>query len=310
MKNPIISVFSMCLILLFNFNGHARPAEKRVHKHRLSIKRSAPYHFAKDSMSTSEENARRMVRAFRSKKGLFNSKTSVWFPYRYLELLEKKLIEDKKTKKADGVRIYLARRKGLNTFLLVPTKDDGQNPDFESDPTKRVHLDYYDKPITLSWKPVGCGHDDQEIGDEGATLDNPKCPKSSAIVFEKHDITCEEASAYVNNNKPQDNKDIINTTSEWFELDFITYLKKQILAARAKTVDADGIRIYLARHLPTDPGDLANRHAFIIVTTKKGKGGKNVHQDFYENYSSEKFFATYDNGEQCLNNCHGVTLMD
>jgi hypothetical protein len=113
-------------------------------------------------------------------------------------------------------------------------------------------------------------------------------------------ISCNDANAVARNFK----KTTINTNSEWFQLDLLKYLHFQLNSAPSNVV-ADGVRIYFAKNgLNVKNNIKKNRHAFIIVTTQLINGS---HYDNYQCYPPKEPF-TNDNGEECPNNCNGVTL--
>ena len=269
-----------------------------------------------DTTSISESEARSMVRLFRSDVGFYTKKTSAWFSRKFINKLDSLLKADSITYKADGIRIYLARKGKMNTFLIVTTKNNGQNPDFPRDTTKNIHLDYFTGSLSTSTsatrKPIGQGSVDRN--DEGACLNHPKCPSGSGRTFTNHFISCENGKKYVCDTlcNVNDAADLINTQCEWFEIGFVHYLKAELDAANNARIKGDGVRVYLGKR--DDTVDSRNKpHVFIIVTTIESKNNKkSKHIDDYEEHLSNKdinkFFSTSDNGEQCLNNCHGVTL--
>jgi hypothetical protein len=204
-------------------------------------------------------------------------------------------------KKADGIRLYLARLNLINTFILVTTSDGGPYPD---DSSKEIHNDYFDHTAPFLQSPL-VKEVDEDGNDQGGALlfTAAPCTGGSCDVLAEHFISCKEAKADVQNFSATDT---LNTYSEWFRSDVFHYLKKELDSAPANK-KADGIRIYLGLRT-TD-----KRHNFIMVTTgafTKPDGTK-IHLDYFECYASDKDqkkIRSVDNGEQCPNNCKGATL--
>jgi len=256
----------------------------------------------------SPKDADQMVSDFIDDHESSDPKTAIWLSVNWVNNVADLL----KNEGDDGIRIYFAKKadntgKKRNSILIVSTKNDGVDSRAE---TGIDHLDYFDHNVTFFINlldPTTRKKDIQEdLGgyDLGATLfdANYVCPSETCNVFSTNYIECAEAQKAVLNFSQKSNL-AINTDNEWFPIALIEGLKAELKAATA-SIPADGIRIYFAKNYD-NPGDVKhkNRNTFIITTTKSAG---NSHQDYHECYTSNK--GTKDHGEECPNNCNGVTI--
>lgn len=263
-----------------------------------------------------------MVRRFLKKKGVYNkaARTNIWFSIDYLDSLLLMLDKERgidsasgKNEKVDGIRIYFAKKTNDRYgFVLVSTRGrDKTNP-------KEVvpHQDYFyhnhiPPPIANGKLDRRSDHQD----DGGAILYRAKYPcVPDNLPHNRHYVDCTIANKWITNHNPKDTTDTINTTSEWFELELLHEIRKDLQLVDPKR-KPDGIRIYYARK--TDPetdSPYLCRHHFIIATTESTPDPSNlkkiIHKDYFDHPQKSGLLSLNDNGEQCLANCSGVTWKD
>ena len=230
--------------------------------------------------------------------------------------------------KPDGIRFYYGNVNNQNTVILVSTYYDG----IDSTNGQQIHEDYFnhDKSYPLfsnadvNGQPINIGG-----GDPGAVLYSTcatPCPT---------DLVCTIPSGrphYITRKHAQDMVHTLslfpttfNTRSEWFPL---------CLFSNLDPIKYDGVRIYYAKH-PSADVLYPNRDALVIELTSLSQG---YHMDTFDctfaqcdsstldsqaqkyslkgkvNLKNKKALIVFmridglDNGEECLNNCNGVTL--
>ena len=221
------------------------------------------------------------VSDFINRASVYKSPTSVWFSKAHVDSL-KALLE---REGADGIRIYFAKYPNGHNIIMVSTRKIGL-----------THQDYFEHsaPILLTAEAKGIV---DYAGKNGTSLYDPalKCPATdNCNISYEHYLKCSEAADRVRNFS----NDKFTTTSEWFDIGVLGYLARELDSSPT----ADGVRIYYARK--PDPDIKKSTHGFVIVTTKTSTTNSNIHEDYYT-CNSVKF--RLDNGEQCPNNCTGVT---
>jgi hypothetical protein len=259
--------------------------------------------YAKERVSLnglSYADADSMVTRFKKKPESSDSRTAIWFSKEWVDSVAAIL----QAEGADGFRIYFGKRlDGRNAVVVLSTIDDGPDPSAKE--TGRDHLDYFGhtSPFLVS---TAARDTDEYSGALGATLyTKPDSSNECAFLGGGNYIRVTPATIAVKNFGIQK----INTDNEWFPIGFIKYYRDE-LDNEPALFSADGIRIYFAFHTVETNPKHAGRHAFIIVTTRTindPKTNKLVYRnDYYTCDASKKHGG--DNGEQCPNNCNGVTL--
>ncbi|RYU89371.1 hypothetical protein EWM62_13660 [Mucilaginibacter terrigena] len=221
------------------------------------------------------------VSNFINKPSVYKSPTSIWFSKAYVDSLKALLYKEG----ADGFRIYFATYPNGHNVIITSTRETGV-PD--------THQDYFEHSSKFLKTADARGVVDY-TGRKGATLYDPalKCPGTdNCNATYTHYLKCDEAAARVKNFT----NDKFLTTSEWFDIEVLDNLSKELNGNSS----ADGIRIYYARN--TNP--TKNTHGFVITTTKPSGTNSSTHDDYY---TCTTKFRDLDNGEQCPNNCNGVT---
>ncbi|MGF7075094.1 hypothetical protein [Mucilaginibacter sp. 3215] len=313
MKTPIV----LLLLILMFFAGCKSSGQKDKQKdstRKKDTSRTANTASAQgDSSSLSFEEADTLVSAFRNGRTRYNHKTSSWFKKDLIMQLCTLL--ENPTNKLDGIRVYLAWKKGRHTFLIVPTRLGGsyipQKPACDQQAGQKIdiHEDVFNIMVPGIGKPVHRGAD--EYGnDEGAALgDSGSCSstlRDTKYVFfnlENHtQIPCSVAGGWVR--RGMDPTENINTYSEWFDFDFVRLLKQEF---EKTDMTRDGVRIYLARKDTIDCTQ-KKRHVFLWVTTYPNTDPKTPKKMHIDDYIPKIHHLIVDNGEQCLNNCNGAKL--
>jgi hypothetical protein len=265
-----------------------------------------------DDRSISEGAANDLVTTLRGTPGYYHDKTTTWFSSDVIFKLRDMLGANHKL---DGIRVYIGIKNSRHTFLIVPTYFNGtfnrSRPAGQQPIEIKIHKDDFSAILPGYNYAVQTGVDEPIIN-PGARLDDGKaCPLNSAIAYgidQQHVIKCEDAKRWVKyqtaiNGNPYDK---INTFSEWFETAFITQLIEDLKTPTSNGETKDGVRIYLARQ--TKSKNYPNRrHVFLWVSTYHEKANKDNHIDDY-GIPYDKMRWVMDNGQQCLNNCHGATL--
>lgn len=224
-----------------------------------------------------------MVTDFITKPGQYDTPTSIWFSSDYVKNVYDILIKEN----ADGFRLYFAKTaEGKNTIVIVSTRN--LHPDAPGD---KIHTDYFEhKYPYLETAEKGVISNTYK---DGALLYSPnlQCPDDDKCDTEyAHYLSCAVSATWANAYKtPED----IKTTSEWFDIGVLAYINKELQNTVNKP---DGVRFYYAK--------IATKgHGFLFVTTH---ANNNVHEDYYT-CLADKLIHPGDNGEQCPNNCNGVT---
>ena len=214
---------------------------------------------------------------------------------------------------ANGVRIYFAKsangQGALNTIVITSTH-----------PNVYPYTDYYihNPDFTtflnaVAANPPNYFTEDHTWNDKGSLFFNSKykCPGEAACASTgQNNIPCQTAYTWVQNfvNPVRKNYQAVNTESELFTIDFIDGLDDELNPTPSSLPDGvvpDGFRIYFAKSMVT------SKNLFIIVPTQaNGKNTDNTpsHLDNFTCFAMEHVLGPNDNGEQCPNNCDGVTL--
>ena len=246
--------------------------------------------------------ANKMVNLFIKDPGSYTdtSQTCVWFTAAALDSMYQTLLRTK----ADGIRFYFARtvENHKYTVVAVSTKFAG----LDSVTKRKIHADFFEMDtINIDAKgKLGLITPAQGALLYSKTSPCPSTPDTCPKIF--HYITCNEGYKMVN----YYGSDPINATSSWYEITLIEALVKSL-----KTNHGDGLRIYYARHLKTggiSPTDTIHRHGFALITTA---ATNQIHVDYYgcldsipvPNHPHRFYVGGADNGEECPNNCNGVT---
>ena len=268
------------------------------------------YHFPPRGITLNgvlSADASEMVSKFKSDKKCTDKQTAVWIDLAWINHTLDTIAKEH----GDGIRIYFAKCKNINknTIVIVSTYR-AINSDLKAESTQD-HVDYYDHTYSSFMSKEDTLSKDSAT-DPGALLFKPSspCPAGDCLSVLPNHISCNDAYKAVQNYASPGE---INTYSEWFSLKALEAIRND-LDARTKdypTQPGDGIRIYFAKHTDSTNKKHPGRHAFIIVTTYKvSSGGTDYHYDYF--CPSKSFVKVHldgtDNGEECPNNCNGVTL--
>ncbi|SEP37958.1 hypothetical protein [Mucilaginibacter sp. OK283] len=252
-----------------------------------------------DGLSTATANS--YVENFYDDNTSSDTATNVWFSDNWVSKIKALLDNEKETVNIDGIRIYFAKKEnGQNTVVVVSTVKGGSNVNA---PSKADHQDYYEHTLAYlnNLNKYNNGTEYMEEHDKKDSLSAKlylyKCPCVKCDHSEKDNnhISCAEAYDLVSRFK----KKTINTLNEWFPISVIDSLDAELIAAKAKHVPADGVRIYFAKNKK-------KRNVFVFTTTKDVAG---MHVDYYERYNDQPVIkGTDDHGEECPINCTTVSL--
>ncbi|ASU35965.1 hypothetical protein [Mucilaginibacter xinganensis] len=241
-----------------------------------------------------------MIQHFKDFKGRDRSPmpTSVWFSIETINNIDTLLHAERKTQTetdtTDGVRIYFVSDPSISTtqlktsVLLVSTKND----DSFKQPQSR-HRDYYNhQALFLNSGATGTISYGKT---PGALLYETSSPCSlsdnTCINYSKHYVNCADSYVWVS----KQGKDTVNTISEWFDLDFISFLNNGLHKNKL-----DGVRIYFAKGYK-DPLYTNEKDVFVLVPTINDNG---THKDYYKCLEDSKKWFDYDKGELCPFNCN------
>jgi hypothetical protein len=233
-----------------------------------------------------------------------DSKTAIWLSRKWVDTVDSLLAAEH----GDGFRIYFAKRNDnlRNTIVIVSTTYDGENAKAES---KKDHLDYFTHNSSFL-NSADAKIEEDWYGKPGAELFDPAfvCPGETCTTASINYITCSDADTAVQNFlKPNQS---INTDSEWFPISLLDKLREELDKGATNTSSpSDGIRIYFAKN-PNNQKDPKhkNRNTLIITTTQLFN---KTHRDYFYCSTAKqvsKNIVTDDHGEECPNNCNGVTL--
>jgi hypothetical protein len=253
--------------------------------------------------------ANEMVQNFKKDQMCKVKKTALWLDAAWVDNVYSIIAKER----GDGIRIYFAKGKDQkNTIVIVSTYRIG--PD-----TSKLCESHYDHEDYFEHSESFFDSKDRILSqdspnDPGALLfgDKSPCPSGDCLTDLPNYMSCSKAYKAVHNCEVQGK---INTYSEWFSLGVLKTIKDDLHNQTKENPDepGDGIRIYFAKHDRLTNPRHKDRHAFIIIPTKKASiGGKYYHVDYFScpssSASSKLLFLSNDNGEQCLNNCTGATL--
>jgi hypothetical protein len=258
--------------------------------------------------------ASKMINAFQKNKLIKSKHTSIWFSKEIFNGMTALLYKLKKEGiPIDGIRIYFAKdtNGNENTAVLVATYADPESAEEEGE-ENIPHRDYFNLTADYLSSNNVRGKASQ-IPVAEATLYNNSytCPPESTTGCDAsrvHYISCDAAHAMVKkyaNDIIDTEKDIINATSEWFDLGVINDLNNEINSNSS----ADGVRLYFAKRTVADKLGVF-RHGFLFITTENGE------KDYYKCFEIHPIYNKnllvpnkdgYDNGEQCPTNCNVVT---
>ncbi|MFD0795546.1 hypothetical protein ACFQZX_18130 [Mucilaginibacter litoreus] len=210
--------------------------------------------------------------------------------------------------KPDGVRVYFAKKSAAEplTLLIIATREfkSAAQPD-------KTHDDYYEHSSAAADVLFNPQQTKLEIK---ATYNDPGATLFKRCTTCTDDTSCGEDAHYL---RRKDAEDMVanytahpfNTRAEWFDT--------EMLRDMVKDQQCDGIRVYLARHLPNDQvARNRNRDTFILTTTKLVTPG-NYYEDYFDCHTLKNFVKKYedkighgmfpppfDNGELCPTNCN------
>ncbi|MCO5950025.1 hypothetical protein [Mucilaginibacter flavidus] len=248
-----------------------------------------------------------MISNFINDNRSFHKRTSIWISKKWIY---KVVALQQEHAEIDGLRIYFAKyANGRNTIAIVPTKRSVSsfNSNDKDNITKYYHVDYDVKDTTSYFNTSAAEVTDEYHLIRGANLyrKSPCITPDTCLLTGINNITCGNAYMAVADFKKRAllKKNTVNTNSEWFPIGVFSALKAELDSATYKMPDkpGSGIRIYF--------GKLKKRNNLIIVTTQDIN---NIQTDYYKCYNLSANFKKIkditDNGEQCPNNCNGVTL--
>jgi hypothetical protein len=244
--------------------------------------------------------ANKMVNLFLKDPGSYTdtSQTCVWFSAAALDSMYQTLLRTK----ADGIRFYFARtiENHKYTVVAVSTKEV-----IDSVTKHKIHADFFlaDTIRNVDAKgKLGLITPAQGALLYAKTSPCPTTPDTCPKLY--HYITCADAYKMVNHY----GSDPINVTSSWYQISLIEALVKSL-----KSYNGDGLRVYYARRIrPATPRDTVHKHGFALITTAETH---KIHVDYYRcldsipnpNNPHRYLMGGADNGEECPNNCNGVT---
>jgi hypothetical protein len=238
------------------------------------------------------------------------NQTAIWFSKNWVDSIALFLSkEPEQSGGTGGIRIYFARKAdgdnpvtGDNTVVIIAADDDMQDyfehddPDFSSFLNQiLLHQGRY---IT----------EDHGAKDPGASFyHGANCNiAQNCIVTDGHNLSCTEAQAAVNTfNNTKRPQQAFNTESVFFPLELLQDLSQELDAPAPKGITPDGIRIYFAKN------SVNHRHFFILVPTQADPNNAYSHIDNLDCFGGggpRHPFGPTDDGEECPNNCNGVTL--
>jgi hypothetical protein len=257
-------------------------------------------------------SANQMIINFVDDNTSSDAQTAIWISRDWIEKVAAFLTTEHTEVGADGIRIYFGKKsnaanKMINTIVIVSTQK------LTSDPLE--HTDYFSHDVAFSsflklvkQNPQAYFQEDHSGNDKGALLYGLSSVCSSAfacVATTAENLDCQIAYAAVNNLKNRGVGQGVNTDSEWFPTKLLTDLAYEFSHQTTQNITPDGMRLYFAKK--TDN----HRHFFIGVPTQEnGHYGENIpsHLDNFDCYGTHSFFGPTDNGEQCPNNCTGVSL--
>jgi len=231
--------------------------------------------------------------------------------------------------KPDGVRIYFSSVPPTadnplhynNGIVVVSTYNSGKV--FKNHLYVNVHTDYFEHPenagLFKSNAIAGILTHDNDTTNGALLYNTCNCDTQHCITSAGHYITRIEGEKMVQAfyGSP------FNARSEWFD---IGMLKNLVEEMNLKSDDGinykfDGIRIYFARGVAgIASSDDVGKARFVLVTTipaTNSAANQTIHKDYFGCdqvimsvviEGIEKRKGGNDNGEQCPNNCDGVTL--
>jgi hypothetical protein len=247
-----------------------------------------------------ESDAREMILDYKKDHTSAEPHTSFWFDERFLNTV----ISMTKVpgNKIDGIRLRLGKRGGKNTLIMLLTKDGGQNPDFPSEPTKRIHMEFF-SPQSRMLLSIYQRTVDEHYKAIGANLyDGTDCPQAVCNNPHQHYVDCNTAhdmvALFTSSHGAQPLR--ITTRTVWYPISIIQAIKDDLDAGRKKGQISDGFRIYASI-------GATNTLTFIWTPTSAITGG---HKDDYSCYLNVKKREEYDRGEECPAFCKGIILPD
>ncbi|MFI5159217.1 MAG: hypothetical protein ACHQF4_10155 [Sphingobacteriales bacterium] len=219
---------------------------------------------------------------------------------------------------ADGFRVYFAKVPSpeksnsdyKNTIVVVATFNGGP---IYKDSKSNIHRDYFENNIPyLNSSNIsdvnGVPHYDTDHG--GATLfTHPNCGPNDCITTNPHYVTCKQAqnmvTGFVNDSPNND----INGSSEWFDIGILNDLDTALMQT-----PNSGLRVYFVKRIYNDADSNGNfYHGFLMIPTKNINGvitDDYICLQIHPHYKIKKMTGGgggTDNGEQCPDNCTGVT---
>ncbi|MDB5005396.1 MAG: hypothetical protein JWQ34_3621 [Mucilaginibacter sp.] len=268
-----------------------------------------------------QDEAKEMVDFYQQNRGQDTGPTrqSMWFDAATFKRIVDLLLKEKADPRhsadpTDGMRIYFASNLGVgpgrlrNTIIMMPTRKAGPNTAVISG---SFHHDYFD-------------HDPADVAILAASkekLYTKRFYRRGEQLYNHNrrpEPPCTDPGPhYIDRNKAEQmvqkfGWDTMTTNSEWFDLDLLEDFVND-------PHPHDGIRLYFAKHGPTDPDinkqEVKNKEAFIWVPTQShGIPLFKTHKDYFDCGTARKALAKFrplviagpggqDNGELCPSNC-------
>lgn len=258
------------------------------------------------------------------KQDINPTRQSMWFDAATFKRIVDLLIKERDHPKdsahpTDGLRIYFASNVGVgpgrlrNTIIMMPTRQAGDNPSVLSG---KFHHDYFDHTPA----------DSIMLAASKEKLYEKRFYRRGEQLYNHHRQTeapCTDPGPhYIDRDKAEQmvqnfGLDTMTTNSEWFDLDLLEGFVND-------PHPHDGIRLYFAKHGPTDPvinnQDVKNKEAFIWVPTQShGIPLFKTHKDYFDCGTVRQALAKFrplvdsgpggqDNGELCPSNCDPAPL--
>lgn len=228
------------------------------------------------------------------------TKTAIWVRREWLDNIATFLKQEHISMGADGIRIYFAKdplsAHGEANKIIITATQNGKIDYFVHNASFTAFLKKVQGNTSWYFTEDHGGHD------VGAYFynDGHVCVANDCSETPDNNINCDTAHNWVKHFRDQTrNPQGVNTDSETFTYDFIEGLDQELTSSGTT---ADGFRIYFAKSRTT------HKHLFIIVPTQKNPNNPNSHLDNYSCFAAGHEKGPNDNGEQCPDNCTGVTL--